>query len=273
MVDLYPFAKGYVAPIAASVILAAAIIGSFMLLRRWPAVPRIQYIMLLCLFGAGALLVLLWFENTNVARYVSTIFQVVGIVVAAYMVVVTNDRNTKQQIETAQRETYQKLELSSVELFRFECTHPEFAQLLWESETRSERGEPRQLPEVSNYQLREYIFQMLNLFEMACRFRFDGIIKPEIFGSWVIWIWQLCREPVFHQEWHSDMRLHYIERFRGIVDKGVWLSQVHGKQGEKEARRSFFKFVSEALGGCEVVAEWLDHALLPPCAGHTAAVA
>jgi hypothetical protein len=248
----------------------------FVLLRPSLADERIQYAMLLWAtfwMLSGTLLLVLWrrglgmefdirkVDGPALAQYVNTIAQFAGIVIAATMVVVTNRHTAEQQEKAAQREIYQKLELSSVELFRFECEHPEFVHLLWFPDEEWDDNLTKQLPErVRIYQLRQYICQMLNLFEMACRFRLDGIVAPEIFGSWVIWMWELCSAKEFRKQWGDDMYLNYIAPFCEIINEGVLLARTRddGDEGREEAKRSFFKFVSEALGGCQHVVTWLD---------------
>ena len=250
----------------------------YLLLFRYPLIEaRVHYAIVLWVafwMLCGTLLLFLWFGKDGLAfqnignidanifaQYVSMIFQLTGIIIAATMVVVTNRHNAEKQDETAQREIYQRLELSSVELFRFECDHPELVQLLWFPDRQGLNvAQPSQWPkEVTTYQLREYICQMLNLFEMACRFRLDGIVAPEIFGSWVIWMWELCNSRSFQEEWADDMHLNYIQPFSEIINNGIQLAP---KQDEKsmaeEARRHFFKSVSKALGGCRHIDEWLE---------------
>lgn len=83
------------------------------------------------------------------------------------------------------------------------------------------RTQPSPKKRGDRYQLKQYVCQMLNLFEMAYRFRAEGIMAPVVFGSWVIWIWELCNAPVFQQMWadtQDDLPLNYVPDFRGTID-------------------------------------------------------
>ena len=95
-----------------------------------------------------------------------------------------------QSNRIAQQEIYQTLELQSIELFRFEAANQLLVDMLWTNSDLPVRHADR-------YQVKQYICQMLNLFEMAYRFRVHGIMPPDVFGSWVIWIWELSGRPVF----------------------------------------------------------------------------
>jgi hypothetical protein len=60
---------------------------------------------------------------------------------------------------------------------------------------------------------------------MACRFHKQRIFEAEIFGSWVIWIWELWMEEEFSNRWDADGRIkyNYVETFRHIISAGIYL--------------------------------------------------
>lgn len=144
-------------------------------------------------------------------------------------------------------EIYQRLELASNDLFEFEAEHPEIARALWDDGAGDE---------VAEVAVEAHVSRILNLFEMAARFRKQGIVPPEVFGSWVIWYWHLCTRPAFSALWSGDLRLNYVPTLREIMDFGV---QLHAKQAEDEARkrRAFFEFVAAKLS-CNAVRGWLE---------------
>lgn len=182
---------------------------------------------------------------------------IVGPVIGATMVVVQLSFNSFQYRKTGHQQIYQALELASINLFRFECEHPELVAELWFESgplTRQKEG-------VSNlvlrYQLKAYICQILNLFEMACRFRKDKIFEPEIFGSWAIWMWELCCEPVFQREWKDgELKWNYVSSFRVIIDDGIEISQKPGEYADK--RRQFFRKIADSIGDNKNLAEWFE---------------
>jgi hypothetical protein len=98
---------------------------------------------------------------------------------------------------------------------------------------------------------------MLNLFEMAYRFRADGIMAPPIFGSWVIWIWELCANPVFQDFWsdkEDGLPLNYIPDFRQAIDKGISIS--HANEKDRVGRKKFFRALAKDMG-CRELEKWL----------------
>jgi hypothetical protein len=61
---------------------------------------------------------------------------------------------------------------------------------------------------------------------MACRFRREGIIEPDIFGSWVIWMWELCNSETFKELWagseyEQKIEFNYIAEFRQLINAGI----------------------------------------------------
>lgn len=146
-------------------------------------------------------------------------------------------------------EIYQRLELASNELFEFEAEHPEIARALWDDDVGGD---------AVDVVIEAHVSRILNLFEMAARFRKQGIVPPEVFGSWVIWYWHLCTRPAFGALWSGDLRLNYVPTLREIMDFGV---RLHAKQPGDEGgkRREFFEFVGAKLS-CKAVRGWLEDA-------------
>lgn len=188
--------------------------------------------------------------DESALQVINNAAQILGIVIAAAMIVITNHLNSKQQNATAQHKIYQTLELQSVQLFQWECEHPQFAKMFWFAE-----NPPRD--ELKRHLLRQYICQTLNLFEMAVRFRRQKIVAPEVFGSWVIWMWEVCRAPVFQKLWGGEGGIwtNYVAEFRRIMTRGIEITREPGNEASQ--RKAFFKFVGE-LFDCEDVEHWMD---------------
>ncbi|HLP24516.1 MAG TPA: hypothetical protein VK477_02475, partial [Acidobacteriota bacterium] len=146
------------------------------------------------------------------------------------------DKTNERRLQC--REIYQRLELASVELFRFECDHDRLVELLWGDGEETKDSLPR-LAGADAYQVRAYVCQMLNLFEMALRFRRDETMEPEVFGSWVIWMHDLCSCPRFQTLW-PDLRLNYVAELRHVMDAGIAIAAA----SDIERRTEFFKIVA-----------------------------
>ncbi len=190
---------------------------------------RVFYTMMLvgglALFAISALC-FLWFGRDRITLQSSeplgpsNLLSAAGFIVSAVGILFTYLMRSEQANRTANQQIYQTLELQSVQLFRFEADHPKLVQELWFTPIRPElhMDEENLSPEQNTdiYVLRQYICQMLNLFEMAYRFRARGIMEAEVFGSWVIWMWELCESEVFRVFWKKDDGLgaNYVTRLQ-----------------------------------------------------------
>ena len=244
---------------------------------------RIAYTMLFVgamgLLAILALLALWHFRDhirleTMAPLGVAGILQMAGVVISAAGIVFTYLMRSDQANRTANQQIYQTLELQSVELFRFEANHPDLVEKLWYGEVPQKLVTPgMQLPprdEAELHVLRQYVCQMLNLFEMAYRFRVRGIMEAEVFGSWVIWMWELCESDVFCAFWRHDDNLpdNYVKGFSKAMTFGVdlrrqrtipppgELSAKQEKMAAQERKAQFFDRLAKDLG-CPEIKEWL----------------
>lgn len=278
-------------------ILAVGFVGGFiyyvLAVRRHLRDDRLQYVVLL--WTAYGILVallqafLLWLnkngtqfqidtvgDNSFFSQYATSFAQISGIIVAATMVVVTNRRSSLRADHNSRQQIYQTLELELLRLFQFECDHPELVARLW-FPTLSSFGRAINVPqEVRNYELKQYICQILNLFEMACRFHKQRVFEADVFGSWVIWMWELCKEEVFQNWWPGEegIEYNYVMAFREIINAGIYFaSQAPSSERNSEAlasssdsaadrRRSFFKFVASAMNDLEYLSQWLGQSTM-----------
>ena len=259
------------------------------LLRRSWEDDNIRYTMLLWAAAwllTASLLLVLWYIGDNVefrigtidgqsfSQYINTFSQVAGIIIAATMVIVSNRHSAKEGDETARRKIYQTLELESIRLFQFECDRPTLIKLLWYPPTDpfNTLAAPSGVdPDVLKYQLKQYICQMLNLFEMSVRFCKQRIFEPEVFGSWIIWMWELCKEPMFQVAWRGDrddgeedgIEFNYVAELRDIINAGIYyatetpglVAAVTESQLNAVRQASFYCFVAARMFSNDEVAQ------------------
>lgn len=121
-------------------------------------------------------------------------------------------RSRKREMEQAYRETYLTLELAANDVFRFEADHPELVRQIFEKGAvlPAEEAAERVI-------LLDYVCQILNLFELATRFRCEQIVPKDIFESWVAWMYQIWTAPGFITLWPT-IRHDYTEGLQKIMD-------------------------------------------------------
>jgi len=220
-------------------------------------------------------------DGQTLAQMINNAMQVIGVVIAAAMIIVTNLFNAREADKNARHKIYQSLELQSIELFRFEADHPELVKAFWFSDDGDDAPATRE-KQLLAYQTRQYVCQMLNLFEMSFRFRKEGIVPADVFGSWAIWMWELCEEPRFAAMWRdgAGLRLNYVADFRQAIDAGIEIADSarglpeYEAAAQASARRDIFaERLAALLGGCTVLGQWFDDALPPRIEAKPAAIA
>jgi len=196
---------------------------------------------------------------------IGSAIQIAAFLIAALMVlftVVSEERATRASVEreerltraTVEREIYQRLEVESIALFRFNILNRSLAAHIWEQAN---------LPkEMGGICLEDYLSQILNLFEMAVRFRRLDIAPHDAFASWVVWIDNLCSSQHFCAYWrehNTRLRWSYVPELRDLIDKGLDIH--HGNQegppmGTEQARtKRFFETVADHFN-CNVIRHW-----------------
>src|SRR4051794_33626194 len=100
---------------------------------------------------------------------------------------------------------------------------------------------------------------MLNLFEMATRFRSSRVLPEDVFGSWVIWIWELCNSRQFQTFWldQDDLPSNYVRDLRDIITDGVAIA-IRDERDRDQKCADFFRMVAERLN-CWEIEEWFSH--------------
>jgi hypothetical protein len=247
----------------------------------------IRYAMMMwsasCLFITALLAVLSWgawrsealggsFDGELLAQFVTPLAQTAGIIIAATMVVLTNRFTADQARRSAGQVIYQKLEFASVELFRFEASHPELVKALWFEEPVKLGDNPTAEEKLAAYNLEQYVCQLLNLFEMELRFRREGIIPPDVFASWIVWMYEICCLPTFVQLWKEELEPHYITDFQILINEGIHVGQSDvpyrdsSDEPDWQKVQRFYEKVAELVSPdnpCGEVKNWLlDRKLL-----------
>ena len=176
-----------------------------------------------------------------------TIVQIAGVTVAAASIIIAHAIQRSRDRKIARRDIYQKLEFASVELFRFEADHLELIRPIWEE------GRPLPAKGTAEYvAIMNYICQILNLFELAIKFRQDKTMPADIFGSWVAWFYLLLRAPGFPPIW-EETRGNYLPQLRKVMDGGLKLLKTEPNPIKQEDL--FYEYVSFHLK-CNVVQGW-----------------
>lgn len=190
-----------------------------------------------------------WEATTTLIAGVVTLLSLVPLVIG-YM------KNSEAEQELAQREIYQRLELASIDLFRFECVHPQVAALLWDlQDGENATDHVAKLSFTDGYALRAYLFQLLNLFEMATRFRAIGIMDREAFGSWVIWMADVAGNPRFQVVW-GEVRTNYVGLLQRTFNDGIAAIARAAADPEPSAQeRAFFHAVGDVFD-CDTIRRW-----------------
>jgi hypothetical protein len=156
----------------------------------------------------------------------------------------------KQQRDQAVRrqEAYLQLELSSNEVFRFEALYgSHLAPFL--------APQPdQQAPLPGTTLIDNHISQILNLFEIAARYRRIGFIDGEVFGSWVAWYHDLLCSWYFRHRW-LHIREHYTHELRAVFDEPV--ARFDAAAPAPQRKRDFYRHVAGKFA-CQDTASWLD---------------
>jgi GNAT superfamily N-acetyltransferase len=184
----------------------------------------------------------------------ATLLEIIGLLVAVTTFVIAQAVQKRRDRSIARRKIYQELELASIDLFRFEAGQLDLIRPVWQAGIPMPAAGTAERTVVSNY-----VCQILNLFELATRFRLDGTMPPDVFGSWVAWFHQLIAAPGFAEIWRES-RLNYLPALREFIDDGLVLEA--GESDPIVRQRNFYTAVAQRLQ-CPVIAHWLDETAAP----------
>lgn len=140
-----------------------------------------------------------------------------GIIVAIAALFIELRRQHKSDREGAERdrqrsqfEIYQRLELASVELYRFEADHLDLIRPLYTG-----KNSPTEVAERHAY--KNYVAQILNLFELQIELYSNSLVDQHILETWVPWFNQLGRAPGFPEVWGDGLGANYSARLQRVM--------------------------------------------------------
>lgn len=193
-------------------------------------------------FEFGTVAESMWDYITSSQQAVIALF---GITVGIVTYVITHRKEANRERRQANREVYQRLELASIDLWRNEGKD-EMIRLLWD-------GGKIPVQYFERLRLENAACQYLNLFEMAVQFRKDGVIPREVFGSWVIWMFEFGEAKLLPQLW-DNIELNYTPALRKVISYSIEVWQDDDLEYE-EKRDRFFNHVADHFG-CEIIRDW-----------------
>ena len=158
-------------------------------------------------------------------------------------------RIDERELRVEKSAAYLQLELASLEVFKYKAAHWEALQWAEHAIRHSDRPEG-QLEEEAD----QFFYQCLNLFEVCSRFRAEGIIQPEIYGSWVAWFYEVLESRFFRRKWHLEYCDNYTDELRSIFNFGV--DRLNWKSANDRARRRAFYRGVGGIVDCDVITAW-----------------
>jgi GNAT superfamily N-acetyltransferase len=144
---------------------------------------------------------------------------------------------------------YLQLELASIEVFKYKAAC--WYSIEWAM--TGENPEKRALGQIRE-EADQYFYQCLNPFEIASRFRKEGVIVPEIYASWVAWFFETLEFPYFREQWTDAYRDNYTLEVREIFDAGVALGWRAGAN-PNVLREAFYASVADIIA-CDEIRHW-----------------
>ncbi|WP_281302276.1 MULTISPECIES: GNAT family N-acetyltransferase [unclassified Iodidimonas] len=137
------------------------------------------------------------------------------ILAGLFLTLITFIIQTRLANRTRLGEIYQELEVASNDVFRFEAEHADrLAPFL------NETPPAQALPASDRLIADNRLFQILNLFEIATRFRRKRFFEPDVYASWVAWQFDLLQNWHFRAVWPTICD-NYTSDLRQIFDQPV----------------------------------------------------
>jgi hypothetical protein len=159
-------------------------------------------------------------------------------------------RQQRRLLDVEKQQTYQRLELASNELFRFAADNAAVLTRYMKEESSAD------LTDIEKTVADNHINQTLNLFEMAARLRRAKFFEDEIFGSWVIWYYEMLGSWYFRHKW-PEIRPNYTSEMRLVFDEPI--RNFDPNASDAERKQQFFAHVAKVLK-CPIVRSWLVEA-------------
>lgn len=121
------------------------------------------------------------------------------------------DREQAKREQTrSQFEIYQRLELASIDLYRFEADHLDLIRPLYTG-----TGEPTEPAELKAYH--NYVSQILNLFELQVELYCNELVDSSILETWLPWFNDVGKAPGFSAVWEDGLGNHYSQRLQLLM--------------------------------------------------------
>ena len=155
----------------------------------------------------------------------------------------------ERELRIEKSTAYLRLELASIDVFKYKAAHWEALQWAEHGKKHSDRPEAHLEEEAD-----QFFYQCLNLFEICSRFRNEGIIEPSIYGSWVAWFYEVLESRFFRWKWYEEYCDNYTDELRSIFNFGI--DEIDWTDSDDRARRErFYKGVG-AIVDCPIIKNW-----------------
>jgi len=157
---------------------------------------------------------------------VLAIVTAIGVIVAAVGVIVAivtfiiRDTHTRR---IRKSEAYQRLELASIDLFKFEVRHSDIAWRLYDENFDITKATKQEKREVLNH-----VTQLLNLFELSIELHSRKIFEHKILATWLAWFFETAKFKTFRDMWgdkasknEEDLCKHYTGDLGELVELAI----------------------------------------------------
>jgi len=133
-------------------------------------------------------------------------------IITAIIALTSFIHNSKRQREIEKNSMYQRLELASIEFFKWEASNRKELRIIKEK-----------CPDITDDEdklLETYCTQALNLFELCIHNENTRMLPDKVFGSWIPWIYDFIHEPGIIGKW-NELRLNYTPECREIIERAI----------------------------------------------------
>jgi len=153
--------------------------------------------------------------------------QICGQIIAGAMLlvaVVTFVITSLQTRRVRKQEIYQRLELASIDLFRFEVEQHDKAWRLYDEKFVELKlaNMPESEQAQAEWEITNHATQLLNLFEMSIELHNSKIVDDKIFCTWLKWIFETAELPTFRYLWEKrDLKKHYTGNLGELINYSI----------------------------------------------------
>lgn len=140
------------------------------------------------------------------------------IMAAAIAALIYNYWSTRRVMR---REIYQRLELASIDLFRFEMQNSNKIWRLYDPNYDLATASGQEYQEITNH-----VTQILNLFEMCVELHARKIVDKDIYSTWVKWFHEIGQYRNFQHFWDKTKE-HYTVKLQKIMDIAIDKSKIN----------------------------------------------